>query len=83
MGFRDELTLLGLVLFVVLTVGGMLYFEAAARRLLRFFSASVKPFGSRATAAVAAVSDTARSRPRVRFLHLGRGPSRRILRVTP
>ena len=27
---RNELTLLGLVIFVVLTVGGMLYFEAAA-----------------------------------------------------
>jgi hypothetical protein len=27
---RNELALLGLVLFVLLTVGGMLYFEAAA-----------------------------------------------------
>jgi hypothetical protein len=27
---RNELTLIGLVLFVLLTVGGMLYFEAAA-----------------------------------------------------
>jgi hypothetical protein len=37
MGFRNELTLLGLVLFVVLTVGGMLYFEAAALETASLF----------------------------------------------
>ena len=41
---RNELTLLGVVLFVLLTVGGMLYLEAAALRPLRFINARVRSF---------------------------------------
>ena len=52
---RNELTLLGVVLFVLLTVGGNSIWKRLRLRPLRFINARVRPFGSRGTGVAAAV----------------------------